>query len=200
MSGTANAVSVESIQDLFAHELNNRILEAKRDLEYYLINGEYTEESEGVARQMKGLVSFADATKVEDADLTLSTLQEMSKDMRKHGTASQNLLLLCDYNCTDIVNSLFEDKQRYVNVQNTFGSVVNHVNLTYAGADIYTIDSMPENTCMLVNLDYINLAELRPLAYEDLAKTGDSRKGFIAMENTLKVVNPYAIKMFKKTA
>lgn len=199
VSGTAGAVSVENIQDLFAHELNNRMIEAKRDLEYYLLNGTYTEESGTTPRQMKGIVSFADATKVTGTSLALTNLQEMAKDMRKHGTASQNLVLLCDYNCTDVVNTFFADKQQYVNVQNVFGSVVNHINLTYGGADVYTIDAMPTDTCMLVNMDYLKVAELRALFYEELAKTGDSRKGFITMENTLKVVNPYAVKMFKKT-
>lgn len=199
VSGTAGAVNVQSIQDLFAHELNNRMIEAKRDLEHYLINGVYTEESGTTPRQMKGIVSFGDKTKVGGSALSLSIVQNMAKEMRKAGTSSQNLLLLCDYNCTDVVNTFFADKQQYTNVQNTFGSVVNHINLIYGGADIYTVDAMPQDTCMLVNMDYLKLGELRALVYAEMAKTGDSRKGFITMENTLKMLNPSAVKMFKKT-
>lgn len=199
VSGTSTAVSLESIDDLFVHEISNRTLEAKRDLEHFLINGIYTEESGLTPRQMRGLVSFADANKVT-GELSITTLNEMAKGMRQAGTSSQNLLLLCDYNTTDIINTLFIDKERYTNVQNEFGSVVNRINLTYGSAIVYTVDAMPVDTCMLVNMDYLKLAQLRPLHYEELSKTGDSRKGFIVMENTLKVVNPYAIKMFKKLA
>lgn len=199
VSGTSTAVSLENIDDLFAHEISNRTLEAKRDLEHFLINGIYTEESGSIPRQMKGLISFADANKVT-GELSIATLNEMAKGMRQAGTSSQNLLLLCDYNTTDIINTLFIDKERYTNVQNEFGSVVNRINLTYGSAIVYTVDAMPQDTCMLVNMNYLKLAQLRPLHYEELAKTGDSRKGFIVMENTLKVVNPYAVKMFKKQA
>lgn len=198
VSGTASAVTLESIDDLFAHEISNRILEAKRDLEYYLINGIYTEEAGTTPRQMKGLVSFADATKVTGAGVTVSLLNGMAKEMKQKGTASQNLLLLCDYNTFDAVSGLYEDKTSYIGVTNEFGSPLKRINLNYASADVYLVDAMPVDTCMLVNMDYLKLAGLRPLHYEELAKTGDSRKGFIVMENTLKVTNPFAVKMFTK--
>lgn len=201
VSGTATAVNVEDINDLFAHELNNRLLELKRDLEYYLINGVYTEESGTTPRQMKGLVSFADAGKTTATTaVTIVDLNAMAKKMKQSGTASQNLLLLCDYNSMDVVSDLFADKTSYIGVTGTFGSPARKINLTYGAFVPTLVDTMPIDTCMLVNADYLKLAELRPTQYQDLAKTGDSRKGFIVCENTLKVLNPNAIQMFKKTA
>lgn len=199
ISDTANAVSVENIQNLFAHEINNRIIESKRDLEYFLINGVYGEID---PRQMKGLLNFAtvENTISKTTAPSLADFQEMSKKMRKQGTSSQNLVLLCDYNMTDVINTLFDDKLRYIGVTNEFGSPVLKINLTYGSAYVYTIDAMPLDTCALVNLDYLKLSELRNMQYQDLAKTGDSRKGFIVMENTLKVKHPGALTVFKKTA
>ncbi len=202
ISGTAGAVSVENIADLFAHEISNRIVEAKRDLEWYLINGVYTEENGTTPRQMKGLVNFITGTNAvtKATAPVLADFNNLSKIMRQAGTSAQDLVLLADYNMTDIINSLFVDKERYTNVQNEFGSVVKKINLTYGSCYVYTIDAMPTDTMVLANLNYMDIGELRPLAYEELSKTGDSRKGQIIMENTLRVLHPSAAVKFTKTA
>ena len=201
VSGTANAVNTEDINDLFAHEIGNRMTEAKRDLEYYLINGVYTEESGTTPRQMKGLVNFitGDNAVTKTSNPTIADFNNLSKIMRQAGTSGQDLVLLADYNMTDVINTLFVDKERYVNVQNEFGSVVNKINLTYGSAYVYTVDAMPQDTMILANMSYIDVGELRPLAYEELSKTGDSRKGQIVMENTLRFLHPTAAVKFTKT-
>ena len=202
VSDTAQSVSQEHIADLFAHELSNRIVEIKRDLEYYLING-VKEINTSNPRQMAGLLSFVQAdnkTEVTTA-LDLKKLQAMAKKMRMAGTASQNLVLLCDYNTYDIVADLFADKTTYIGVENEFGSPVQKLNLTYATVVPYVVDTMPVDSCIMANMDFLKIAELRPLTYAELAKTGSSTKGFIEMENTLKVLHPSALTMYtKKTA
>lgn len=201
VSDTAQAVSQEHIADLFAHELSNRIVEIKRDLEHYLING-VKEINTSNARQMNGLLQYvATENKTETTALNLKELQNMAKKMRMAGTASQNLVLLCDYNTYDIVADLFQDKTYYAGVENEFGSPVQKLNLTYATVVPYVIDTMPVDTCLMANMDFLKIAELRPLFYSELAKTGSSTKGFIEMENTLKVLHPSALTMYsKKTA
>lgn len=202
VSLTAQFVSQENIADLFAHELNNRMLEIKRDLEYYLINGVKDDGTTGNARQMDGLLQFVVAgnkTSVTKA-LDIKILQEMAKKMKQAGTASQDLVLLCDYNTFDIVADLFADKTYYQGVTNEFGSPCQKLNLTYASVVPYVVPEMPTNTCLMVNMDFIKLPELRALAYYDLARTGSSTKGFIEMENTLKVLHPSAITQYNKTA
>lgn len=202
ISGTAQAVSLDDVKDLFAHELQNRILEAKRDLEYFLINGVYTEESGSTPRQMKGLVNFvSEANKVtKNAYPALPDINNMVKKMKQAGTSGLNLVMLADYNMTDVINTLFDDKQRYINITNEFGNPVTKINMTYGSAYLYTIDAMPADTMIIANMEYLRLGELRPLQYQELSKTGDSRKGFIVMENTLKVLNPNAITIYIKTA
>lgn len=203
ISETAQAVTLDDINDLFAHELNNRILEAKRDLEYYLINGVYNEvEAENAPRQMKGLVNFiGESYTISKTSIPTKTdVDNMSKMMRQAGTASQNLVLLCDYNFYDIISGLYDNNTSYIGVTNEFGSPAKRLNLKYGACDVYLIDSMPTNTMVLANMQYLKLAELRPLVYQELAKTGSSRKGFIEMENTLKFLHPAAATMYKKTA
>lgn len=197
ISDTANVVGLEGINDLFTHELQNRMTELKRDLEHYLINGVYTEENGATPRQMKGLINFVtedNKIKFGAGGLSGEELTNACKLMRKNGTSSQNLILLCDYLTTDAINQIFVDKVRYMET-NEFGLPVLKINFAYGSAYIYTVDSLPENTCLMVNMDYLSLGELRPLIYNDLAKTGDSRKGYIVCENTLKVTNPNAVVM-----
>ena len=194
VSDTAQAVSAEHISDLFAQELADRILEIKRDLEYYLINGVKDDGTTGNARQMDGLLEFINvANTVKSAEFGLPALQEMAKLMRQKGTASQNLVLLCDYNYFDIVANLFEDKTFYRGVTNEFGSPVQKINLTYGSIIPYVIDAMPENTAIMANTDFLRIGELRPLHFAELAKSGSSTKGMIEMENTIKVLHPHAI-------
>jgi len=201
VSDTAQAVSIEHINNLFAHELTNRMTEIKRDLEYYLINGIKDEGNTGNPRQMNGLLQFVkEGNKISDGGLDIINLQEMAKTMKKAGTASQNLVLLCDYNSYDVVADLFKDKTYYAGVTNEFGSPVQKLNLTYGTVVPYLVNDMPTDTCLMVNMNYLKFAELRALAYADLAKTGSSKKGYIEMENTLKVLHPDAIVQFTKGA
>ena len=204
VSETADAVSLENIADLFAHELNNRMLEAKRDLEYYLINGVYKEDESGTPatpRQMKGLYNFITVANTisRNTNPTLADLNAMCKLMKQAGTASQNLVLLCSYKMMDVVSDLFIDKTSYIGVTDVFGSPAKKINLTYGSAFVYLCDSLPANTMILTNMNYLKFASLRALKYQDLAKTGSSRRGFIEMENTLKFLNPTAAVLFVKS-
>lgn len=197
---TTQAISQEHINDEFTHQLTLRMAELKRDLEYFLINGQKDDGTTGNARQMAGLLQFVKAenkTEVTTA-LDLKKLQNMAKTMKQAGTASQNLVLLCDYNTFDIVADLFQDKTTYIGVENEFGSPVQLLNLTYGRVTPYVIPDMPKDTCLMVNMDYLRIPELRPLAYYDLAMTGSSKKGFIEIENSLKVLNPNAIVQYSK--
>lgn len=200
VSDTAQAVSLDNISDLFAHELKNRMLEAKRDLEHYLINGVYKEDESGTPatpRQMKGLANFiSEENTIARNSLVKADIENLTKIMKKAGTAGQNLVMLCDYNTYDVLCDLFADDVVYVGVTNEFGSPAKKINTKYASFYIYLVDAMPENTMILANMEYLKFASLRPLVYQDLAKTGSSRKGFIEMENTLKFLNPTAAVKF----
>lgn len=198
VSNTAQSVALEDINDLFAHELNNRLLELKRDLEWYLINGTYTEENESTSRQMKGLINFITEDNIitSKTDPDFNTLNAMARKMKEAGTASQNLVLLCDYNTMDKVSYLFNDKTYYQGVTNEFGSPAVKFNLTYGSCYLYTVPSMPTNSMILANMDYLRFCNLRNVQYHDLSVTGDSRKGFIVCENTMKFLHPTAAVRF----
>ena len=51
---------------------------------------------------------------------------------------------------------------------------------------------MPENAILLVDLNEVEIATLRPVFFQELAKTGDYTKGQIITENTIKLLNSKA--------
>ena len=48
------------------------------------------------------------------------------------------------------------------------------------------------NTLFAVDLEQVEIAELRGTFYEDLPKAGDYQKGHIINESTIKLLNSYA--------
>lgn len=201
LSRTSQQVFGEGIADLKAREIQNRMLEVKRDLERYLISGVYNEtETSAKPRQMKGLKNFVEtANKVESTKITIDDLNAMAKLMRKNGTASQEMVLLCGYDVIDEVQKMFAQNVRYVET-NDFGHKVSRLQLTHGSAIVYTVDGLEPDECLLVNLDYLKIAELSPLTVEELGKTGDNDKYLLTVENTLKVLNTNAITHYKKKA
>ena len=198
---TAMAVSKEDVKDLFVHELNNRTIELKKNLENYLVNGKINKTDGVKPRQMAGLLSFVSAgNKISTAtEITNKELKEATKKMSQKGTASSNLVLLCSYEALDSINDLFDGKVGYTGIQNEFGNVVHKINNAYGSMTPYLCPSLPAKTAVLVNMDHLQIAELRSLAYQELAKTGSSRKGFIELEASLKVASPDAIVQITST-
>src|SRR5690554_39400 len=58
VSGTVRALAAKGIGDEFNAEVNDRLIELKRDIEYYIINGVMTLESGSTPRQMNGLLNM----------------------------------------------------------------------------------------------------------------------------------------------
>ena len=67
VSGTAQALNPKGIGKSFEAEINDRLIETKRDLEWYFLNGTKAAGSETVPRQMNGLVNLVNADNVVDA-------------------------------------------------------------------------------------------------------------------------------------
>ena len=51
---------------------------------------------------------------------------------------------------------------------------------------------MPQNAILIVDLNEVEIATLRPVFFQELAKTGDYTKGQIITENTIKLLNSKA--------
>lgn len=84
VSGTAQALNPLGIGNSFTAEVNDRLVETKRDMEWYFLNGTKTLEQDTTPRQMNGLLNLVNTENVIDAtdtglteDLLLDALQKM---------------------------------------------------------------------------------------------------------------------------
>ena len=64
VSGTARALHPKGVGDTFDAEVSDRLIELKRDMEWYFLNGTKTVESDTAARQMNGLVNLVNSNNV----------------------------------------------------------------------------------------------------------------------------------------
>ena len=64
VSGTARALHPKGVGDTFDAEVQDRLIETKRDLEWYFLNGTKTLESDSTPRQMAGLMNLVNEANV----------------------------------------------------------------------------------------------------------------------------------------
>lgn len=199
VSGTARSLHPTGIGDVFEAEVNDRLIELKRDLEWYFLNGTKTVESDSAARQMNGLVNLVNINNVISTAgaLTEDHFLDAFEKMWDHGAQGEYYAFV---NATQkrAINTLAKTG---TNVRWTLdsGSVVNEwgVSISKIVSDFGTINlvldrHMNANTILALDLDEVQIAELRSTFYEDLPKAGDYYKGHIINESTIKLLNSYA--------
>ena len=72
------------------------------------------------------------------------------------------------------------------------GTSVSKVVTDYGEAELILDRHMPADQILIVDLDQVELAELRPAQAEGLGKTGDNVKVQIVHEFTVKLLNKFA--------
>ena len=91
VSGTAQALNPAGIGNSFDAEIADRLLETKRDLEWYFLNGTKAEEADSTPRQMNGLINLVNTANVIDgtAGLTEDLLLDALQKMWDHGAQGE---------------------------------------------------------------------------------------------------------------
>ena len=91
VSGTAQALNPTGIGKSFESEVNDRLIETKRDLEWYFLNGTKAAGSDTVPRQMNGLVNLVNTENVVDATegLTEVLMLDAMQKMWDHGSQGE---------------------------------------------------------------------------------------------------------------
>lgn len=192
VSGTVNALNPAGVGNEFANEVADRLTEYKRDLEYYCLNGIKNESDE---RQMAGLTSLVDAEHVitHSAELTEEVIIDALQKMWEAG-AHGEVYGFVNASVKRAVNKLLKDQSTQIVEQgeNTFGIVVTKYETDFGTVNLVLDRHMKADEFLIVDLDKVELAELRKPAYADLARTGDYKKGHIVGESTIKLLNSKA--------
>lgn len=195
VTGTLSALNPVGIGDEKAREIEDRLAELKMDMEYYFLQGAKAEESGMTGRQMNGLLNMVkNSIDVSSASLTEDHIIDGMQKMWEKG-AHGDVYLLCNATIKRKINKLFSssDSTRVqASTHNSLGIMVDTVETDFGTCHIVLDRHMPENQILGIDLENVEIAELRPAFHEELAKTGDYTKGHIVVENTIKLLNQYA--------
>ena len=199
VSGTAQALNPKGIGNSFQSEVNDRLIETKRDMEWYFLNGTKTAENDSTPRQMGGIMNLINAGNVIDAtdktfseDIILDGMQKMWD-----AGAQGEYYAFVNASVKRLVNSLLKDGVNVkVNIDESMAQVLG-ITVAKIQSDFGVINlvlnrHMATDAFLAVDLDNVEIAELRGTFYEDLPKSGDYFKGHILNESTIKLLNSHA--------
>ena len=189
VSGTA--IAMQSNQ--FASEVNDRLLELKVNMEKKLINGIKDDGSSTGKRQMAGLIAFADASNAVTGNMSEALVKEAMRKLWAQDLAEGNYYALVNADVKEAIDNIYADRYSYQHKTNDFGLVVDSIETNYGTLNLILSKHVPADKMIVFNDAYLNLVYLREPAFEPLAKTGDSVKGQVIAEATLKVASPKAV-------
>lgn len=199
VSGTAQALNPTGIGSSFEAEINDRLIETKRDLEYYYLNGTLTEETDDTPRQMNGIINLVNTENVVDASagFTEDMLLDALQAMWNHG-AQGEYYAFANATVKRLINKLAKSGEniRFVKgdegIGKAFGVTYNRFESDFGILNLVLNRHMAASSLLAVDLEQVEIAELRGTFYEDLPKAGDYFKGHILNESTIKLCNSYA--------
>lgn len=198
ISGTA--VAMKSTQ--FADEINDRLLELKISIEKKLINGVKKDGSTTpFKRQMSGLIEFADPTNAVAVTGAISEdkIKEVMRKLWNQNLAEGNNYAIVGADIKEQIDAIYKDRYSYSHVTTNFGLLVDSINTNYGTVHLMLSKHVPADKMVVFNDAYVDMANLREPAFEPLAKTGDSVKGQVVAETTLKVGSPKAVAVLTVT-
>ncbi|MGG3892506.1 SU10 major capsid protein [Geobacillus stearothermophilus] len=192
LSGTA--IAMQSTQ--FASEVNDRLLEVKVNIEKKLINGIRNDGSTApFKRQMAGLIQFADPANAINVTgkVTEDHIKQAMRNLWNQDLAEGTYYALVNADIKEQIDNIYKDRYSYQHKETNFGLVVDSIETNYGTLNLVLSKHVPADKMVVFNDAYINLVYLREPVFEPLAKTGDSVKGQVIAEATLKVASPKAV-------
>lgn len=200
VSGTLNAISINGIPDLFASEVQDRLTEIKVNVEKALINGTRNDGSKTpFVRKMDGILSFAtEANTITNTSLTLTKFKETVKALWENGLGINEYFAMVNADLKEEIDALYENKYSYIAQETLFGLIVRKIQTNYGNVNIVLNRHMADNKIVVFDPSYFRVSYLRKPTFEPLAKTGDSIKGQVLSELTLKCLNDKALAVFEK--
>lgn len=200
VSGSLEAVKVPGVPGgEMASEINDRMIEAKVDLEWYALQGTKADESGATPRQMNGLINLINSrNKFTPANGKLSA-EDVTKAFRLcwEKGAGGDKLVQCGSAVAEFIDKLFKVDKGVVipAIQgggNIIGITVDVIHTRYGRGNIVLNRHMPDGALTIVDLNQTKLRPLRKMAAQKLSKIGDSDKQMIVGEYSLELKNSYA--------
>ena len=198
VSGTAQALNPLGIGNSFEAEVNDRLVETKRDLEWYFINGTKTAESDNTPRQMGGLLNLVNSNNVINAQgktFSEELILDGFQAVWDHGAQGEYYAFV-NAGVKRLINGFSKLGNMRVSIENgteqIFGVTIAKIESDFGTIRLVLDRHMPADALLALDLEQVEIAELRGTFYEDLPKSGDYFKGHILNESTIKLLNSYA--------
>ncbi|MBP3928588.1 MAG: DUF5309 domain-containing protein, partial [Peptostreptococcaceae bacterium] len=198
ISGTLNALNPYGIGNEYANEIADRLLELKRDMEYFFISGTKAVENDSTPRQMNGLMNLVGhSIDLTSSELTEDVLIDAMEKMWECGVSSENIYAFCGATIKRKINKLLADNSStriaaQLGQRHPLGIMVDKLVSDFGDFNLVLNRHMPKDAILIVDLNEVEIATLRPVFFQELAKTGDYTKGQIITENTIKLLNSKA--------
>ncbi len=201
VSGSAEASTITGIPSLLNSEIQDRLIEMKINVEKKLISGTRNDGSATpFVRKMDGLMAFAltDNT-VSNASLTEVKFKETVKKLWTNGLGG-DFIGMMNADLKETIDGIYDGKYSYIAQESLFGLVTRTIQTNYGNVTLVLNRHMPVDKIAIFDPAYFRVTYLRKPFFETLAKTGDSVKGQVITECTLKCMNQKALAVFSKTA
>ncbi|MGG4039288.1 SU10 major capsid protein [Heyndrickxia ginsengihumi] len=199
VSGTA--IAMKSTQ--LAEEVNDRLLELKINMEKKFINGLKADGSVApFKRQLSGLIEMADPSNAVavTGSVTEDNIKQVMRNLWNQDLAEGNVYAFVNADLKEQIDAIYKDKYGYNHVTTNFGLLVDSINTNYGTVNFVLSKHVPADKMVVFNDNYVDLAYLREPTFEPLAKTGDSVKGQVVAEATLKVGSKKGVAVVTVTA
>lgn len=201
VSGTANAINVQGQGNIFSSEVADRLTELKVNIEKQVTKGTKNDGSATpYIRRMAGLESFADsANLVTGATSGIITEAEIKATVKKlwdQGLPTGEYFGLVNADIKEQIDALYKGQYTYSQT-NVFGIIVDVIRTNYGNLNLLLSRHASVDKMTVFDASALSLAFLREAQFEPFAKTGDSVKGQVIAEGTLKVASKKAVAQYK---
>lgn len=190
ISGTANAMQSTK----FTEEVADRLLELKINLEKVLINGTKTDGSvTPFIRKMSGIIENADVTNEETGTNVETLIKTGMQNLWNNDLSEGTYYLFVNADVKEKIDNVYKGNYSYAHVTTNFGLVVDSINTNFGTVNVVLSKHVPVGKAVLFNDSYVNMVALREAHFEPLAKNGDSTRGQIIGEYSIKIGSPKAV-------
>jgi Family of unknown function (DUF5309) len=201
ISGTANAISVNGQGNIFSAEVADRLIEMKVQMEKAVTKGVKNDGSATpFIRKMQGLEGWADAANlIIGATSKVITEAEVKATVKKlwdQGLPTSEYFALVNADLKEQIDALYKDKYSYIAQHNVFGLIVDTIRTNYGNLNLILSRHASADKLTAFDPNYLSLASLREAQFEPLAKVGDSVRGHVVAESTLKVASKKAVAVY----
>ncbi|WP_136606451.1 SU10 major capsid protein [Paenibacillus dokdonensis] len=200
VSGTANAINVQGQGNIFSSEVADRLTELKVNIEKQVTKGIKNDGSTTpFVRRMAGLETFADAsnlvTGAASGVITEAEIKATVKKLWDQGLPTGEYFGLVNADIKEQIDALYKGSYTYSQT-NVFGIIVDVIRTNYGNLNLLLSRHASADKMTVFDASALSLAFLREAQFEALAKTGDSVKGQVIAEGTLKVASKKAVAQY----